>query len=476
MHNNRPKRIGYILIAIGIISVFIPIVCSFFTGIDVDSAVILSEMERIADGYLPYKTIHLNYPPLYFYICLLFKWLFHIPYGCYTFYLALHYVFVIISAYCVYRISRKFDGSNSLSLFCAWLFIMVTQWTYGNIVLFEMPSMCFGLGAMSCLLSFKERNSFHYAWIGALSAFAFLAKQFGAGFLVLGLYLIVCFSTTHRWGKTILYIIGYSMPIALCLIVWGNDFISSVLLNGYGTDTASLAGYDTSFHAKLYQITSNLFYYSYRICPVVFAALISTPFIVKKGRGRELIFCVCGILGFALQFWFVGGGLHYYLYLIPFAILLVPLIVYSGSHNIIAWGSSFAILLTVLFALYSTYRNRVYKGLKYQQLKGQTEMSAKLSSLIEPGKTVWIVHGGIEYLYYFNNLTPPNMASIGYATGPLEVTKEKQWNQVKSADYVIRFTQDFPFEYSFDEEVKAYVNQFPSDTLDNGFTIIHRMK
>ena len=55
------------LILIGVLSTIIPIIGSYFMAIDVDSAIILTEMERIYEGYIPYKDIHLNYPPLWFY-------------------------------------------------------------------------------------------------------------------------------------------------------------------------------------------------------------------------------------------------------------------------------------------------------------------------------------------------------------------------------------------------------------------------
>lgn len=471
------KAFKTIMLIIGIVSALIPIITSFWNGIDVDTAVILTEMERIYEGYIPYKTIHLNYPPLFFYICVGLKWLFHVPFGYYPFYHALHFVFVIITAVFIYLICRAFDGSKTVSLFCSWLFMMVTHWTQGNYVMFEIPSICFGLAAMYCILSNIMKNSLNFIWIGALTTCAFLVKQFGAGFFVLGLYLIVVNCDITKWKKLLFYILGYLMPILLCLVIWGKDFIYSVLLNGYGTETASLAGYETSIYSKCNQIIGNLYYFSYRICPIVFAAIISIPFIVRSHNIREFLFCIFGILGFALSFWFVRGGLHYSLYMTPFAILMIPIITNTEIVNkYVLWISYAAVALTTLLALYSTYRNRVYKGLKYQQLKGQTELSNRLSEIIDNDKTVWIIHGGIEYLYYFNNLTPPNMSSVGYATGPLEVTKEKQWKQVKSADYIIRFTRDYPYEYSFDEEVKSYVNQFPMDSLDsNGEIVIHRM-
>ena len=106
------KFVKWTLGVLGVLSVLVLIVGSFFNSMDVDSAIILVEMERIYDGYIPYKTLHLNYPPLWFYINIALKWLFHVPYGCYPFYLAVHWMYAIGCASCLFYISHKWDASK----------------------------------------------------------------------------------------------------------------------------------------------------------------------------------------------------------------------------------------------------------------------------------------------------------------------------------------------------------------------------
>lgn len=467
----------YIIVGFGILSLIVPILLSFFNAIDVDSAVILTEMERIAEGYVPYKTLHLNYPPLFFYINVALKRLFNVPFGCYPFYLAVHYVFTFVSAWMLYLISRKFRAPKSISLLAVWLFVMITHWTQGNIVLFELPSICFGLIAMYASIHYSEKNCVHYLWIGVVAACSLLVKQFGLGFCLLVICLIVIYSEDRRLSRIGLFILGYLTPLALCLVIWGKDIVNAIILNGYGTNTAELAGYDVSFGHKCSQIIGNLWYYLRRVCPIVIYSALLVPSAIgniRKGgdEWKQILICYLGILGFALQFWFVAGGLHYLLYMIPFAVLLLPSISVLSNGKIMRVLAILSVVVTTLLAIYSTYHNRVYKGIINRGKESQCQISSILETKIDSGKKVWIPHGGIEYLYYFNNLIVPNMATIGYATGPLEVTPEKQWAQIKSADYVICFKRVYPYEYSFSEEVREWLSQFSVESLDRDGEIL----
>ena len=264
---------------------------------------------------------------------------------------------------------------------------------------------------------------------------------------------------------------GYLIPLTLCLVIWGKDIVNSVILNGYGTNTAELAGWDVSLGHKCSQIIGNLWLFMRRVCPNVICSVLLIPSALGKIRKggeewKQMLICYLGILGFALQFWFVEGGLHYFLYLVPFALLLLPSIYTLSNGRIMKGLAVISVATTMLLGIYSTYHNRVYKGIINRGKEKQYQIASILREKIDLEKKVWIPHGGIEYLYYFNNLMVPNMVSIGYATGPLEVTYEKQWAQIKSADYVICFKKDYPYEYSFSQEVRDWLSHFSVESID----------
>ena len=476
------KFVLYLCAGIGIITAFIPIVGSLLNGgLHVDEPILLVEMERIAEGYLPYVDMHLNYPPLWFYMMADLKLLFHIPYGNYTFYLFLHYIFVISNAILVAFICQRLDNSRSISWLVAWLFVIASHWLSGNAVLFEMPSLFFGL--LAVYLAVCPNTASHkilYFVIGIIAALSFLTKQFGAGFLLL-VPLVLILTNQRQWYVWVLYAIGYILPIAVSLMIWGNHFVQSVLLNGYGTSDPTT---DTATSLLTLQniawLLKRLVWFVGRCFPILLLLPVVYYCRENKRQIAAVLLGICGLLGFSLQFLFVHwdnlGMLHYNLYLVPFACILTACILTSG-RRMLKWGKIIIIsmlILTFIVNVYSTYYNRVWKVyLRSDGRKGEIEFAQSIASHIAPDSKVWIVDSNRENIYWIANFFPPNMREVGYSSGPLEITLRRAQLQVDSSDYVLHCVEsDYCFP-AFTDSMKTYLSQFETDTFNiGGWTLL----
>jgi len=219
---------------------------------------------------------------MWFYLMALLKHLFGIGDGYYCAYLIIHYFFVLACILLVFCLSKK-RFSASLSCFAAWFFFVATHWLHGNSVLFEMPSLFFGL--MSCYLATNpQKSQTNLIVIGALSCCSFLVKQFGAVFFLLGLSCLFFANRTTFLKRSIYYLIGYFVPLLLCFIIWKESFFNSVLFNGYGTNITSTQDV-IPFTEHIVNIRSRFLFFAIRICPIVIVTLPFIPKLFKSYRG-----------------------------------------------------------------------------------------------------------------------------------------------------------------------------------------------
>ena len=472
----QKKWVTYAFYAIMALVVAIPIIGSILTsGVDCDSAFYLCLGERIAEGYVPYVDITFAYTPLWFYIVAGFKLLFHIPNGVYWPYLILFYAFQIGGAYFLFRLARCLDIKKSISIFASWLYLLMSHWLQGNDVLLEVPSMTFCILACWLVLEFKDKGWWHYIWIGCLATCSFLVKQYGLGTFALCLYLML-FISKCNWKQFVAFIVGYMIPLLICLLIWKGTFIHATIFSGYGTQSAVDAGYEGSFSSRINSIFEILNYFCYMVCPAVYVGWLFAPLAYQKKRLEHLIFAYCGILGYSLVFYIQGGNLHYYQNLLPFAVLLMVELLHITRETKFKYITYVLIGCVILVSSYKTYHNRVYKQYIVENERlSQQSLTRNVSQYIQDDETLFVIHGGLFYLFFTTDALPPNLTSVGYSFGPLGLNEQSAFKQINEADWVIRFSHDYDYESFFTDSLKHYLESYPAVCLNDSAVLLHKM-
>lgn len=467
------KLAKWILISLGVISVLLPIAL-FYANVYIwsDSTYFLNIVEGIYEGYVPYVSIGLGYTPIYIYLLAFLKVLFGVAYGHYKFYLTVNFLFSFFNSYLIYKISRYFNVSKRLSLFGSWLYLIMIFWLGSYHILLETPSTFFGLLSCLSILKFSDRKSVNFLWIGLLSALAFGCKQFGLGYLFLGLYLTMFYSKERKVHKVFYFFLGYIIPILIALLIWGEAFVS-VVFSKYGTVSAIEAGYDSGILTPVRSILKNLLYFSWRISPFFIPGLLFVPTIYEQGRIKEFLFALFGIIGFSLQYYFKQGGLGYFLYMIPFAVFYLLIISSLDMKNVVKRLWLTVVAFTVALSIYSAYYNVTYKLYNSNVTTSQKKVAKEVMKYVDKEDNLYIVHGGLFNIYYFSNIHPPKM---NYSHGPLGMNNTICKEMIDSADYVLRFSADYPFDSFFTDSIKFELEKNPFIVLADSTVLLHKMK
>ena len=401
-----------------------------YAPIAADSGYYLSVVERISEGLMPYDDFALGYTPLYFFLLVFLKKIFSIGIS-YEFFLSIHYIFLYICALMIYRIIGKITENKNNAFYASILFILMSHWLEGNAVLLEIPSVMFGLWGL-CIIVSKYFSVSKFVLAGLLFSLSFLVKQYGLGFFILGLIWLLLLNSNYK--LYVFMIIGFVLPIVICISVFGGNFVS--ILNG--------SGYGNTISLEITSITiyERFKYLLVRISPALLVSLLFfVLFIRKRLIVRQITVFLIGVIGFLFQFAF-GTFTHYYLYIIPFVVIII----FTVYSNITRFRSIFLLFIFVTFFLnfYSTFYNRVYKiYIKSYAIKSkQLELADKLQAEIPQNATLYIADIGLVSQYYLSNRIPPNLKKSGYTFG-IALTPEEHLNQIKSADYVLKFSKEY---------------------------------
>jgi len=420
--------------------------------VNADAGYYLGTVELIHKGFVPYRDFKLSYTPLFFYVLQIPR-LFMGEYPDYTIYMLFLYLIVFLDAVLLAAIVKKISKSVKWAWFSAIAFLILYYYLDGAYFVLEACSVCFGLVSMLILIGEKQ-TVWQMMLSGTFAALAFLTKQYGV--LFVGVVGVLLLSSDVEWKKRMLNClyaaIGFCVVIAL--------FVLMYMISGLGVDELmhSLGGSGYGKQASLTYVegvgkTLKLFPY-----------LLFVPclFFGKKDKGLGLITaCIVSILLASLQFYF-NVFPHYYVYLLPFVLVL----------NVLMWKklktSKVARLLLALYygvlftsiaiPLQSDYKNA--KALVKHDLRtGQRQTTEQLRQIVEKNhvKSALCYWGAMPY-YALCPLTPSKMDKYGFSFG--YDTEETYLERLQDADCFVVEIKD-----------AKKINKMKSfcESLDDGF-------
>lgn len=465
------KIIIYFILSVAIL---IPIVIQLLHPVAaVDSGgYYLSISNRICEGYKLYEDVACGYTPLYLYICAAFRWLLDIPHNVYWPYLLLQQLFRIGCAGMVYGIAKEFKASTWWAIVAAFYCLFILVRVEGWALLLEVPSAFFGLAACYSILRYRDENTLHSLWIGILISCSFLTKQYGLGFLPLVLYLIFAYTTKNHWLIRVVYtLLGFCIPIILTYVYFGSDFVST-LFPSYGTQSAVNAGFDWSISDRLLSVLRAIFNCFKTNSAIVALSICLLPLAYKQGIWKKWIFAILGFIGFSLQFYFTNSsGGHYLLYMFPFVAILIANVASMKYNKLISGIAKLCICYMILWQGYKMFVENVPYWLNDRtEMNYIAEVTNACDKYIPAKSIVWIEPIYLEAVYFYADILPPNIESIGYSFGPLGLDRSAAIKQFEAAEYIIISTTG-KMSYEFSVELLEKCDQYELITITESLAL-----
>lgn len=472
---NWKSYLWYAFLALSIPLAIIPMVlCTLGNYMDADPSYFLSVMERISEGKVLYKDVHCGYPPVWFYLTAVVKWMFCVPSGHEELYYVFHFLMQIIGAFILFKMIRFFEIDGKVAYFCSWLFLMIGHWMQANYLILEPLAVTFGVLALWLVMKQGKGNVWLFFVAGVAASCSFLCKQYGLGYMLLCLMLMLFYCKSGA-KRIFVFLLGFVIPVVICMAIWGSAFVNNVFLNGYGTSVDEMNGLVLNDKVHWIMIAAKTLFV--RCAIALPASLLFIPLFIKEKQGFWLLFCWCGIVGFLMTFYFNCGIPRYLLLALPFVMVLIAMTIalLSRSNRTLRYVFLISLALTVAYSIYVDYHNKVWKIYLHRDIKnGKKELAHEVSKRIPEGATLWVANSGLCYVYYLANATPPNLETIGYAFGA-GMAEKRAFEQVKAADYVLSFDWEKADHY-ITKEIKDYIYSHEvAYVSSDGEVVLHDM-
>jgi len=438
------------LIILCIALAFIPLLINallmiVYAPISCDPAYYLTIVNHIANGDALYSDVSFGYTPLYVYFLFCLKTLFHVGVN-YSFWLSVQMLISLICGIYIFKISTLFCKRWWTPILAMWLYYASFLISEAAGVFLETPSMTVGIILTYYIVKQKQIKTGYYFLIGILATLPFWCKQYGIGFFLIYPFLFCGYSDyKQHWIKFIsLYIAGGVSVFLVCWLLFPECIES--MYNGYGTNSAASSFFDSIFHG----VPQAIVYYCKRYFACAIFGLV--PLLLKNKNWYYIGFCLAGVCGFLMQFYF-NNAIHYFQYVVPFSALLVAFLVDNcfcwkkwSRYLFLAFFVYSVVMLSYMVCWKGIYREYVCKNIRYSTRQMQQDVASKVSDIVDAyskdRKDVLIKNEETMFLFYFANMSASKFkGKCHYGFGPLAFDKVKYEELIKASDIIIDYPE-----------------------------------
>ncbi|MBO4371116.1 MAG: hypothetical protein J5808_07155 [Paludibacteraceae bacterium] len=436
-----------------------------------DAGYYLSAARQMSEGARLYTDIKFGYPPVY--LAFLSAVVPFAPHH-YALWSALHLILLSATAFLVFKISRHFTGNSRISAFAAWLYAMTSLIAEGEQVLLETPSCLLGMLALWLLLQY-QRKPVLVLLSGVAAALAMTIKQFGAGFVLLCLLVILLQAIQTRQWRQQARILGYfavGFATTFLFVIWTTPECGELYnpFASYGTDDHARYRYKNI--GALRFIPGRLKLIALQYMPLILCIFLPSRIPFRR-RLPALGIAVCGFVGFMGQYYF-SNGWHYLLYIAPFGALLsaVALQNFAGRHRIVQGF----LLVAVAVSIFNLTNASFDCGAWHKQRNScliERHVGKMLQGL--PDDSVLLPYNAELFgQYWITGKNPPMVEGrYCYSFGPLVLTERLMNEKIRHSEYIIKYNRSTHWEYRQHASTERLILSCDTVKSDKNFTLLY---
>lgn len=406
-----------------LVSVYWTILVVYFTNfilrvslINQDAGTYLPIVERILDGYVPYKDIAIGYTPLALYILAFFNLLVGGEAG-YSLYISICALFQVASSYLIFKISYYISRDILIRYFFSVLAILSLYSWQGIYIVLEPYVVFFSLLSVHFYLKSDDKSLLYYVLSGVCVSLSFLSKQYGVA-VGMAIGLVILFEKEIFILKVkhiLLFVFGCAIPLSIFVFYY--SFVSNVqpvdLFAGISGGT-----YASTHGISYKKVFSSLLFYSKMNAHILFLLPLAVFADVASDR-KYVVLNLFIFLLFSLSLSVRQFG-HYFMLLVPSTILIELFILNSFYEKYIKERSVIYFLLccfSLFLVVYGSTNASSYlfekevKQSKYGRHE-QYAIGKEINSIVPEQSRVALFAD--PSFWYICKFYPPQFSKYGY--------------------------------------------------------------